>query len=228
MLAPDDSSADIFGTLNNRLVTLSFHLREYYWIDLKNSTQFTDTRRRSTHMMQLTMSSLATVDQSHAILDLIEAKWPELVAKMPLKICYPAPEGEEWPWSCHSGCSWPTLLWQTLAVVKYIVYFTDKLKGLFQLTVACIKMNRPEIAKRAVEIAERQRFVGKQSRLFQTWSVAGYLVSELLLAKPEAAKILINEEEFRACGCLFLVGQFKFKKETLSKTQAEFHNLSVL
>lgn len=42
------------------------------------------------------ISSLATVEQSHAILDLIEAKWPELVAEMPFKICYPALEGEEW------------------------------------------------------------------------------------------------------------------------------------
>ncbi|KAJ1398590.1 Six-hairpin glycosidase superfamily [Sesbania bispinosa] len=41
-------------------------------------------------------NSLATVEQSHAILDLIEAKWSDLVAEMPLKICYPALEGQEW------------------------------------------------------------------------------------------------------------------------------------
>ncbi|KAK7261238.1 hypothetical protein RIF29_27543 [Crotalaria pallida] len=33
---------------------------------------------------------------SHAILDLIEAKWAELVADMPFKICYPALDGQEW------------------------------------------------------------------------------------------------------------------------------------
>lgn len=79
-----------------------------------------------------------------------------------------------------------------------------------QLTVACIKMNRPEIAEKAVKLAERRisgdkwpeyydtkrgRFIGKQSRLFQTWSIAGYLVAKLLLAKPNAAKILVNEED---------------------------------
>jgi hypothetical protein len=79
-----------------------------------------------------------------------------------------------------------------------------------QLTVACIKMNRPEIAARAVEIAEkrisrdkwpeyydtkRARFIGKQSRLFQTWSIAGYLVAKLLLADPSKAKILVTEED---------------------------------
>ncbi|PSR95478.1 Alkaline/neutral invertase [Actinidia chinensis var. chinensis] len=147
------------------------------------------------------VSSLATMEQSHAILDLIEAKWAELVAEMPFKICYPALEGEEWriitgsdpkntPWSYHNGGSWPTLLWQ--------------------LTVACIKMNRPWIAENAVKIAERcisrdkwpeyydskrARFIGKQARLFQTWSISGYLVSKLLLANPDAAKILVNVED---------------------------------
>lgn len=79
-----------------------------------------------------------------------------------------------------------------------------------QFTVACIKMNRPEIAARAVEIAEkrlskdnwpeyydtkRARFIGKQARLFQTWSIAGYLVAKLLLADPNKAKILVTEED---------------------------------
>lgn len=81
---------------------------------------------------------------------------------------------------------------------------------LLQLTVACIKMDRPEIAARAVEVAEkriscdkwpeyydtkRARFIGKQARLYQTWSIAGYLVAKLLLADPSAAKILTTEED---------------------------------
>ncbi|XP_022752592.1 alkaline/neutral invertase E, chloroplastic-like isoform X1 [Durio zibethinus] len=247
MLAPEDSSADLIRALNNRLVALSFHIREYYWIDMKKLNEIyrykteeysydavnkfniypdqiphwlvefmparggylignlqpahMDFRFFSLGNIWSIVSSLATVDQSHAILDLVEAKWSELVADMPLKICYPALEGQEWriitgsdpkntPWSYHNGGSWPTLLWQ--------------------LTVACIKMNRPEIAEKAVMLAERHlsrdkwpeyydtrraRFIGKQSRLFQTWSIAGYLVAKLLLANPSAAKILINEED---------------------------------
>ena len=80
----------------------------------------------------------------------------------------------------------------------------------FQLTVACIKMNRPEVALKAVEVAERRisqdkwpeyydtkraRFIGKQAQLYQTWSIAGYLVAKLLLANPSAAKSLVNEED---------------------------------
>lgn len=80
----------------------------------------------------------------------------------------------------------------------------------FQLTVACIKMNRLEVAAKAVEIAERRisrdrwpeyydtkkgRLVGKQARLHQTWSIAGLLVAKLLLRNPEAAKMLTCEED---------------------------------
>ncbi|KAK3041252.1 hypothetical protein RJ639_001535 [Escallonia herrerae] len=247
MLAPEDGSADLITALNNRLVALSFHIREYYWIDMKKLNEIyrykteeysydavnkfniypdqippwlvewmpnkggylignlqpahMDFRYFSLGNLWSIVGSLATTEQSHAILDLFEAKWAELVADMPMKICYPALGGEEWrivtgsdpkntPWSYHNGGSWPTLLWQ--------------------LTVACIKMNRPGIAENAVKIAERRisrdkwpeyydtkraRFIGKQARLFQTWSIAGYLVAKLLLSNPGAAHILVNVED---------------------------------
>ncbi|KAL4591676.1 hypothetical protein LXL04_004646 [Taraxacum kok-saghyz] len=247
MLTREDASADLMTALNNRLVALSFHVREYYWIDMKKLNEIyrykteeysydavnkfniypdqippwlvewmpnkggymignlqpahMDFRFFSLGNLWSIASSLATNEQSHAILDLFEAKWGELVGDMPLKICYPALEEQEWriitgsdpkntPWSYHNGGSWPTLLWQ--------------------LTVASIKMNRPEIAENAVKIAEirlakdkwpeyydtkRGRFIGKQSRLFQTWSIAGYVVAKQLLANPEAAKVLVNIED---------------------------------
>jgi hypothetical protein len=71
-------------------------------------------------------------------------------------------------------------------------------------------MNRPELAARAVEIAEKRiscdkwpeyydtkkaRFIGKQAHLFQTWSIAGYLVAKLLLADPSAARMLVMDED---------------------------------
>ncbi|KAL0390629.1 UNVERIFIED_CONTAM: Alkaline/neutral invertase E, chloroplastic [Sesamum calycinum] len=215
MLAPEDASADLVRALNNRLVALSIHIREYYWIDMKKLNEIyrykteeysfdavnkfniypdqippwlvewmpnkggylignlqpahMDFRFFSLGNLWAIVCSLATADQSHAILDLIEAKCP---------------------WSYHNGGSWPTLIWQ--------------------LTVACIKMNRPEIAEKAIRAAEKRlardkwpeyydtkgaRFVGKQAHLFQTWSIAGYLVAKLLIANPSAANILINIED---------------------------------
>ncbi|KAK8956693.1 Alkaline/neutral invertase CINV2 [Platanthera zijinensis] len=247
MLALEDGSADLVRALNNRLIALSFHIREYYWVDMKKLNEIyrykteeysydavnkfniypdqippwllewmpnkggylignlqpahMDFRFFSLGNLWAIISSLATNQQSHAILDLIEDKWSDLVADMPFKICYPSLEGQEWriitgsdpkntPWSYHNGGSWPTLLWQ--------------------LTVACIKMNRPELAAKAVEVAGKRlsadkwpeyydtksgRLIGKQSRLYQTWSIAGFLVAKLLLADPGAAKMLWNDED---------------------------------
>lgn len=64
------------------------------------------------------LSSLATEEQSNAIMDLIESRWEELVGEMPIKVCYPAIESHDWRiitgcdpkntrWSYHNGGSWP-------------------------------------------------------------------------------------------------------------------------
>ncbi|KAF3453930.1 hypothetical protein FNV43_RR04371 [Rhamnella rubrinervis] len=139
---------------------------------------------------------------NEAILNLIEAKWDDLVGHMPLKICYPALEYEEWrittgsdpkntPWSYHNGGSWPTLLWQ--------------------FTLACVKMGRSDVAQKAVALAEKRlpadhwpeyydtktgKFIGKQSRLYQTWTIAGFLASKMLVENPEMASLLFWEEDY--------------------------------
>lgn len=142
MLAPEEKSNDLLQALNNRLVTLSFHIREYYWIDMRKLIEIyryqteeyshdagnkfniypeqippwlvewmpnkggyfignlqpadMDFRFFSLGNLWSIVCSLATREQSHAILDLIEAKWNDLVADMHFKICYPALEGVEW------------------------------------------------------------------------------------------------------------------------------------
>ncbi|KAI3859803.1 hypothetical protein MKX03_013678 [Papaver bracteatum] len=147
------------------------------------------------------LSSLATPEQSSAIMDLIEARWEELVGEMPLKITYPALENHEWRirtgcdpkntrWSYHNGGSWPVLLWF--------------------LTAACIKTGRPHIARRAVDLVERRlagdswpeyydgklgRYVGKQARKYQTWSIAGYLVAKMMLEDPTHLGLISLEED---------------------------------
>ncbi|KAK1422935.1 hypothetical protein QVD17_18225 [Tagetes erecta] len=248
MLAVDEGSKNLVKTVNNRLSALSFHIREYYWLDMKkiNEIYRYKTEEYSTeainkfniypeqipywlmewipeeggymignlqpaHMdfrfftlgnIWSIVSSLSTPKQNKSILNLLEAKWDDLVGDMPLKIIYPALEQEEWriitgsdpkntPWSYHNGGSWPTLLWQ--------------------FTLACIKMGRIELARKAVDIAENRlyadhwpeyydtrsgKFIGKQSRLYQTWTIAGLLTSKMLLANPEKASLLFWEEDY--------------------------------
>ncbi|KAM2541790.1 hypothetical protein TB2_021311 [Malus domestica] len=256
MLIVNDGTKDLVAAVNNRLSALSFHIREYYWADMKkiNEIYRYKTEEYSTdavnkfniypdqipswlvdwipeeggylignlqpaHMdfrfftlgnLWSIVSSLGTQKQNEGILNLIEAKWDDFVAQMPLKICYPALEYEEWriitggdpkntPWSYHNGGSWPTLLWQ--------------------FTLACIKMGRTELAQKAVALAEKRlsmdnwpeyydtksgRFIGKQSRLHQTWTIAGYLTSKMLLENPDKASLLFWEEDYElleTCVC---------------------------
>ncbi|KAJ6322255.1 hypothetical protein OIU77_012182 [Salix suchowensis] len=248
MLIVNDETKNLVATINNRLSALSFHIREYYWVDMKkiNEIYRYNTEEYSTnavnkfniypdqipswlvdwipeeggylignlqpaHMdfrfftlgnLWAVISSLGTSKQNKGILNLIEAKWDDLIGHMPLKICYPALEYEEWriitgsdpkntPWSYHNGGSWPTLLWQ--------------------FTLACIKMGKPELAQKAVALAEKRlsmdqwpeyydtrsgRFVGKQSRLFQTWTISGFLASKMLLENPDKASLLFLEEDY--------------------------------
>ncbi|XP_028791490.1 alkaline/neutral invertase A, mitochondrial isoform X1 [Neltuma alba] len=256
MLAMDDGSKNLVRAINNRLSALSFHIREYYWVDMKKVNEIYRYKTEEYSMDAINkfniypdqipswlmdwipeaggylignlqpahmdfrffmlgniwsiVSSLGTPKQNEAILNLIEIKWDDLVGHVPLKICYPALEYEEWriitgsdpkntPWSYHNGGSWPTLLWQ--------------------FTLACIKMGRIKLAQKAVALAEKRlpadcwpeyydtrtgKFIGKQSRLYQTWTVAGFLASKMLLKNPEMASILFWEEDYEIlelCAC---------------------------
>ncbi|CAN1259522.1 Probable alkaline/neutral invertase B [Linum perenne] len=247
LLKQDEEGKDFVERIAKRLHALTYHMRNYFWLDLK---QLNDIYRYKTEEYSHTavnkfnvmpdslpewifdfmptrggyfignvsparmdfrwfclgncvaiLSSLATPEQSTAIMDLIESRWEELVGEMPLKVCYPALESHEWRivtgcdpkntrWSYHNGGSWPVLLWL--------------------LTAACIKTGRPQIARRAVELAESRlgkdswpeyydgklgRFVGKQARKYQTWSVAGYLVAKLMLEDPSHLGMVALEED---------------------------------
>ena len=81
---------------------------------------------------------------------------------------------------------------------------------LWLVTAACIKTGRPEIARKAIELAEQRLskddwqeyydgkegcYVGKQSRRLQTCSIAGYLVSKMLLEEPSHLGIIALEED---------------------------------
>jgi hypothetical protein len=142
------------------------------------------------------LTCLASEQQSHAILDLIECRWQDLVGQMPMKICYPAVEGQDWrlltgcdpkniPWSYHNAGSWAVFLWG--------------------LTAASLKMGRPELAKQAIAIAQKRlakdqwaeyydgrqgRLIGREARKYQTWTIAGFLAAHLLLENPEHLALL--------------------------------------
>ncbi|MEO0409421.1 MAG: glycoside hydrolase 100 family protein, partial [Cyanobacteria bacterium P01_A01_bin.135] len=135
--------------------------------------------------------ALAEDEQSHAIFNQLEERWLDLVNEMPLKVCFPALEGRDWelvtghdpknvPWSYHNAGSWPFMLvW---------------------LAAAAVKLERTEVAHRAMAIAAERladdkwpeyydgyhgRLIGKEARLLQTWTIAGFLAAHQLLQSPE-------------------------------------------
>ncbi|NEP44983.1 MAG: alkaline invertase, partial [Okeania sp. SIO2H7] len=152
------------------------------WIDFRFFTQGN---------LLAILSGLILRKQSEQIINLIENRRDELIGEMPIKICYPAVEGRDWelitgcdrkniPWSYHNGGNWPVLIWPLVA--------------------ACQKVGKTNLAQDAIEIAEKYlykdcwpeyydgidgKLIGRQSRLYQTWTIAGYLVAKYLMETPE-------------------------------------------
>jgi hypothetical protein len=147
------------------------------------------------------ISGLATPDQSQSIMHLIDLQWSKLMGHMPMKLCYPALEERDWesitgcdpknvPWSYHNGGSWPVLLWS--------------------LTAAALKTKKIEIAERAIQLAENYLLddewpeyydgkngdvIGREARLYQTWTIAGYLVAKYLIQDRDHLKLITFDDE---------------------------------
>ncbi|MCL6434937.1 MAG: glycoside hydrolase 100 family protein [Leptolyngbyaceae cyanobacterium HOT.MB2.61] len=247
LLLPNRRGEVYIQIVNQRLSTLNYHIREYYWLDLRRLNEIYRYRGEEfgeaavnkfniypdsiplwlTEWMPETggylagnlgpaqmdfrfftlgnlisiVSSLASDRESRSIMDLIDQRWQDLVGYMPMKICFPAVEDLEWriltgcdpknvPWSYHNGGNWPVLLWA--------------------LAAAAQKTGRPELGWRALEIAERRlsvdewpeyydgrngRLVGKASRKYQTWTIAGYLLAREIMNNPQHLDLFSFNED---------------------------------
>jgi hypothetical protein len=142
ILLPGDGAQDMIRQINSRLAGLSFHIQEYYWLDIQKLNEIyrykteeyspeavnkfniypeqvsqwlldwlpdsggyfignlqpahMDFRWFTLGNMWSICGGLATQKQSENILKLVESKWEDLVATMPMKICYPALTEDEW------------------------------------------------------------------------------------------------------------------------------------
>jgi len=253
LLLPGRENEPYLEASRDRLHHLAYHLRNYYWLDLKRLNEIyrypveefgaaainwlniypetipdwlmewlpdqggyfvgnlgpacIDFRFFTQGNLLAIITALASDDQSHAILDLVEQRWSDLVGEMPMKLCFPAVQGQDWrsitgcdpkniPWSYHNGGSWPMLLWL--------------------LTAAALKMGRPELAYRAMETAQKRlhrdqwpeyydgrqgRLVGREARQFQSWTMAGFLAAAALLKTPQHLELIgfENGPEILAC-----------------------------
>lgn len=93
---------------------------------------------------------------------------------------------------------------------EYLCFIDLGVVLLWFLTAACIKTGRPQTARRAIELAECRllkdhwpeyydgklgRYIGKQARKNQTWSIAGYLVAKMMLEDPSHLGMISLEED---------------------------------
>ena len=250
LLMPGRKGDIYIQVINHRLNTLYYHIRKYYWLDIKRLNEIyryrgeefgeaavnkfniypesipywltewmpekggylagnlgpaqMDFRFFALGNLMAIICSLASAQEAQGIMDLIEQRWADLVGNMPMKICFPAVEGLEWkiltgcdpknvPWSYHNGGNWPVLLWLLVAAAQ--------------------KTGRTEVARLAIELAEKRlsedqwpeyydgrngRLVGKEARKYQTWTIAGFLVAKDLMANPQHLGLFSFDEDFEA------------------------------
>ncbi len=246
LLLTDECNQPCLNNINRRLETLTYHVREYYWLDLQRLNEIyrfqgdefgkevanrfniypasipnwliqwlpetggylagnlgpgrMDFRFFAAGNLLAIITSLASEAESQSIMDLIEERWQDLVGNMPMKICFPAVEGEEWrvvtgadpkniPWSYHNGGNWPMLLWLLVAAAQ--------------------RTGRSELANSAIKIAQDRlaqdewpeyydgkcgRLIGKEARKYQTWTFAGLLVARQLIDNPSQLKLIGFEQ----------------------------------
>lgn len=141
------------------------------------------------------MFGLTTDEQSEQIMNLYESRWDELVGEMPLKIVYPAVDGDKWryttgsdpknvPWSYHNGGSWPCLIWAFVG--------------------AAVRTGRHDLARRVLDLSMARlhndnwpeyydgkfgSLIGRRSNLRQTWSASAVILGHQFLEDPDALAI---------------------------------------
>jgi Alkaline and neutral invertase len=253
MLLPNGDGERYLNRISQRLGALSYHVREYYWLDLKRlseiyrykSNEFgqevankfniypesipgwvtewlpesggylagnlgpgrIDFRFFSLGNLIAILVSLASEEEAQAIMNLFEQRWHDLIGFMPVKICFPALEGLEWRivtgcdpknalWSYHNGGNWPVLLWLFAAAAQ--------------------KTGRTELAQKAIKIAETRliadnfpeyydgkngRLIGKEARIYQTWTIAGLLAAKELIQNPRHLDLISFGENVESPEC---------------------------
>jgi hypothetical protein len=253
LLLPDGDGDAYLSKVNRRLGSLKYHIRNYYWLDLKrlgeiyrykdnefgkeivnkfniNSESIPgwltewlpetggylagnlgpgriDFRFFALGNLMAILTSLASEKESQSIMNLFAQRWQDLIGYMPVKICFPALEGLEWrivtgcdsknrAWSYHNGGNWPVLLWLFASAAQ--------------------KAGRTELAQAAIAIAERRllkdkfpeyydgnngRLIGKEARIYQTWSIAGLLAAKKFVENPKYLELISFAEGLEVPGC---------------------------
>jgi beta-fructofuranosidase len=153
---------------------------------------------------------LLTAPQQRALFRLVLHNREHLMAQMPMRICHPPLDQEEWrsrtgsdpknwPGSYHNGGHWPSLLWFLGAA---ILLHQQRHPNADVLLMGQVHSLLEECYWSQLNQLPRQQWaeyfdgptgawVGQQSRTYQTWTVVGFLLlHHLLRLNPGDASLL--------------------------------------
>ncbi|NDC34508.1 MAG: alkaline invertase [Synechococcaceae bacterium WB9_2_112] len=156
---------------------------------------------------------LLSAPQQRALFRLVLHNRQHLMGQMPMRICHPPMEGEEWrdktgsdpknwPWSYHNGGHWPSLLWTFGAAV---LLHDQRHHQDDAVLLAPVRAMLEECYWRQLNQLPRQQWaeyfdgptgtwVGQQARTFQTWTIVGFLLMHHLLRVDPGAVSLLDLE----------------------------------
>jgi len=143
---------------------------------------------------------LLTAPQQRALFRLVLHNRGQLIAQMPVRICHPPLDSEEWrsrtgsdpknwPGSYHNGGHWPSLLWYLGGA---ILLHQQQHPASDVLLMGQMRSLMEECYWSQLNQLPRQRWaeyfdgptgtwMGQQSRTYQTWTVVGFLLMHHLL-----------------------------------------------
>jgi hypothetical protein len=153
---------------------------------------------------------LLTAPQQRALFRLVLHNREHLMAQMPMRICHPPMEGDEWvnktgsdpknwPWSYHNGGHWPSLLWYLGGAVLLHEQQHPSADGLL---MGQMKAMLEECYWAQLNQLPRQQWaeyfdgptgtwMGLQARTYQTWTIVGFLLlHHLLRVEPRDVDLL--------------------------------------
>ena len=134
-------------------------------------------------------------EEQRALFRLVLHNRQHLMAQMPMRICHPHMDVEEWqnktgsdpknwPWSYHNGGHWPSLLWYfgtsvLLHQKKFPtedVILMEEMRSLIEESYWCQLNQLPKQEWAEYFDGPTGTWVGQQSRTYQTWTIVGFLL----------------------------------------------------
>lgn len=148
---------------------------------------------------------LLTAPQQRALFRLVLHNREPLIGQMPVRICHPALDDEEWrsrtgsdpknwPGSYHNGGHWPSLLWFLGGAIllhqqqhpQADPALMGQMRSLLEECYRCHLNQLPSQRWAEYFDGPTGTWMGQQSRTFQTWTVVGFLLLHHLLRRNPA------------------------------------------